>query len=163
VNVTAIHLYRNGTHVRVAIEVGGRWVRVIEERIEDAFSHIVEESGMRAASTDGCNCGAENYNRRKPPVEMTHALNCASRAASTRPEAAQASAARPTTRGRADLPVWAQVVFDQLRAAALALPEPRPAASVVFTDAQGNEVDRWPLTSGTYAQASEANTSGAKE
>jgi hypothetical protein len=50
-------------------------------------------SRSRAASTDGCNCGAENYNRRKPPVEMTHALNCASRAASTRPEAAQASEA----------------------------------------------------------------------
>jgi hypothetical protein len=46
--------------------------------------HRQDAPAEDGAERQRCDCGAENYNRRKPPVEMTHALNCSSRAASTR-------------------------------------------------------------------------------
>ena len=55
VSVTAIHLYREGTFVIVAVEVEGaknKWVPVIREYddindLPTPFSHIVEASGIR--------------------------------------------------------------------------------------------------------------------
>lgn len=46
-DITAIHLVRLGHHVVVKAEIEGRWVTVIKEHADGAFSHIVEEGGMR--------------------------------------------------------------------------------------------------------------------
>ena len=49
--IDAIHLYREGDRVHVAIEVDGRWTRVINESLDANFSHIVEASGMESAAS----------------------------------------------------------------------------------------------------------------
>lgn len=46
-DITAIHLFRTNEHAIVKAEINGRFVTVIKERIDGAFSHIVEEGGMR--------------------------------------------------------------------------------------------------------------------
>lgn len=51
-NITAIHLVRIGDHVFVKAEIDGRWVTVIKEHVDGAFSHIVEEGGMVKASNE---------------------------------------------------------------------------------------------------------------
>lgn len=48
--VMGIHLFRIGEHVVVSAEIDGKWVEVIRERHDGAFSHIVEPSGMRSAA-----------------------------------------------------------------------------------------------------------------
>ena len=45
----AIHLYRQGDYTIVAVEARkGVWVEVIREPYDNAFSHIVEPSGIEA-------------------------------------------------------------------------------------------------------------------
>lgn len=48
VEVSGIFLRRLGDYVIVEAEVEGRWVEVIREHHDGAFSHIVEPSGIRA-------------------------------------------------------------------------------------------------------------------
>jgi hypothetical protein len=43
----AIHLYRDGDHAVVAIEVDRQWVILIKEYIDSPFSHIIEPSGIQ--------------------------------------------------------------------------------------------------------------------
>jgi hypothetical protein len=50
VAVTGIHLLRLGNHVVVNAEIDGKWVEVIREVHDGAFSHIVEPNGMRSAA-----------------------------------------------------------------------------------------------------------------
>jgi hypothetical protein len=50
VSVQGIHLFRNGDHVVVSVEIEGRWVEVIREWHDGAFSHIVEPNGIRRAA-----------------------------------------------------------------------------------------------------------------
>jgi hypothetical protein len=45
--MNAIHLYREGDHAIVAVEIEGKWVPVIREFIDSPFSHIVEPAGMQ--------------------------------------------------------------------------------------------------------------------
>lgn len=49
ISIMGIHLFRTGEYVVVAAEIDGKWVEVIRERHDGAFSHIVEPSGMRRA------------------------------------------------------------------------------------------------------------------
>lgn len=48
-SITAIWLKRIGDHAIVEVEVDGKFVQVIREHIDGAFSHIVEESGIKHA------------------------------------------------------------------------------------------------------------------
>lgn len=50
VEVSGIHLVRIGDHVIVNAEMDEKWVEVIKERHDGAFSHIVEVGGMRRAT-----------------------------------------------------------------------------------------------------------------
>jgi hypothetical protein len=45
----AVHLYRVGSRVRVALKIRQKWVRVIDVALDSYFSHIVEPSGIHAA------------------------------------------------------------------------------------------------------------------
>ena len=51
--ITGIKLWRDGTwpneRAVVEVEIDGRWVEVIRERADGAFSHIVEPLGIQAA------------------------------------------------------------------------------------------------------------------
>jgi hypothetical protein len=51
VEITGLHLMRLGDYVRVNVEIDGRWVQVISERHDGAFSHIVEPGGMLKAAS----------------------------------------------------------------------------------------------------------------
>lgn len=52
VEVSGVHLFRTGEHVAVSVEIDGRWVEVIRELHDAAFSHIVEPNGIRRAATN---------------------------------------------------------------------------------------------------------------
>jgi hypothetical protein len=51
--ITGIKLWRDGTwpneRAVVEVEIDGRWVEVIRERLDGPFSHIVELPGIQAA------------------------------------------------------------------------------------------------------------------
>lgn len=49
VTITGVHLYRRGLHAIVAVEVDGVWIEVIKESYDNAFSHIVEGTGILSA------------------------------------------------------------------------------------------------------------------
>lgn len=42
VEISAIHLSTVGEHVLVAVEIQGKWIEIIRERKDNAYSHIVE-------------------------------------------------------------------------------------------------------------------------
>jgi len=52
VGITGAHIWNDGTHVLLDLEIDGEWVRVISEYApcETAFGHIVEPAGIRAAA-----------------------------------------------------------------------------------------------------------------
>lgn len=52
VEISAIHLSTVGDYVLVAVECEGRWVEVIREFKDNAYSHIVEAHGIAQASSD---------------------------------------------------------------------------------------------------------------
>lgn len=43
----ALHLRAEGEHVILEIEVNGKWVQLIKERMDSAFSHIIEPAGIQ--------------------------------------------------------------------------------------------------------------------
>jgi len=49
IRVTGIHLLRLSDKVIVKAEIDGKWIEVIREHVDGAFSHIVEPGGMRTA------------------------------------------------------------------------------------------------------------------
>src|SRR5690606_17473032 len=49
VGVTAIWLKNIGEHVIVEAEIGGKWVEIIRERADGAYSHIVESGGIMSS------------------------------------------------------------------------------------------------------------------
>ena len=49
VSVTAIWLKNIGDDVIVEAEIAGKWVEVIRERADGAYSHIVESGGITTA------------------------------------------------------------------------------------------------------------------
>ena len=50
----AIHLYRIGDRVKVAVKVDGKWVDVIDEFHDAPFSHIVESGGIERCIAEQC-------------------------------------------------------------------------------------------------------------
>jgi hypothetical protein len=50
--ITAVWLKRLGDRVLVEAEIGGRWVPLIEEHFDGAFSHIIETGGIRKRLSD---------------------------------------------------------------------------------------------------------------
>jgi hypothetical protein len=45
----AIMLVAEGDHAVVKIEVNGKWIELIRERLDSPFSHIVESTGIENA------------------------------------------------------------------------------------------------------------------
>ena len=50
VAISGVQAFRLGDHVIVRVEIDGAWCEVISERIDGAFSHIVEVGGIRKAA-----------------------------------------------------------------------------------------------------------------
>lgn len=46
-NKAAIWLVAEGDYAIVKIEVNGKWVELIRERLDSSFSHIIEPSGIK--------------------------------------------------------------------------------------------------------------------
>ena len=46
VTVRGVWLRKEGERVIVAVEIEGKWIDVITERADSAFSHIVEPGGI---------------------------------------------------------------------------------------------------------------------
>lgn len=60
VEISAVHLSTIGDHVHVALEINGKWVEVIREAKDNAYSHIVEASGIEQASIEAKTTRANN-------------------------------------------------------------------------------------------------------
>lgn len=67
-NITAVWLKRLGKDAVVEIEVDGKWIEVIRERFDGAFSHIVESSGMVRAQI--CAQGNPDYGTVSPELAL---------------------------------------------------------------------------------------------
>jgi len=46
-NYNALHLFAEGEHAVLAIEVNGKWIELIRERLDSPFSHIIEPLGIK--------------------------------------------------------------------------------------------------------------------
>jgi hypothetical protein len=57
VSVQGIHLFSTGEHVVVSLEIEGRWIEIIREFRDGAFSHIVEPNGIRRATENSVTKG----------------------------------------------------------------------------------------------------------
>lgn len=51
--VTGIWLVKVGNNACVRVEVGGRWVEIIEEHEDGPFSHICEPGGVQSRIEQG--------------------------------------------------------------------------------------------------------------
>lgn len=51
VEISGVHLSTVGEHVIVAVEIQGKWIEVIRERKDNAYSHIVEGPGITTAAS----------------------------------------------------------------------------------------------------------------
>lgn len=45
----ALHLFAEGNYAILKIEVNGKWVELIKERLDSPFSHIIEPIGIKRA------------------------------------------------------------------------------------------------------------------
>jgi hypothetical protein len=67
VAITGVHLYRVGAQAIVAVEINGRWIPVIHEAADNAYSHIVGIHGIETSAKhdgetcDRCYCGTCDF------------------------------------------------------------------------------------------------------
>lgn len=45
----ALHLRAEGDYAILEIEVNGKWIELVRERLDSPFSHIIEPAGIQSA------------------------------------------------------------------------------------------------------------------